>query len=90
MTTTTAVDAEIAFLAPCTRRPVLRATPSDEDYLPLEKHAVSISAIHGERADLRLGRDGVEIVPGRAVPDTGSARSAGRPTSPRSKRQWPR
>lgn len=68
MTTTTAVEAEIAFLAPCTRHPVLHATPSDEDYLPLEKHVVSISAIHRERADLRLGRDGVEIVPGRAVP----------------------
>ncbi|HEX3959416.1 MAG TPA: CmcJ/NvfI family oxidoreductase [Trebonia sp.] len=68
MSTKTAVEAEIAFLAPCARRPVLHATPSAEDYLPLEKHIVSISAIHGERADFRLGQDGVQIVPGRAVP----------------------
>jgi hypothetical protein len=68
MTTTAAIEAEIAFLAPCARRPVLHATPSDGDFLPLEKHVVSINAIHGERANFRLGRDGVEIVPGRAVP----------------------
>jgi hypothetical protein len=68
MTTTAPIEAEIAFLAPCARRPVLHATPSDEDFLPLEKQVVSIKAIHGERASFRLGRDGVEIVRGPAVP----------------------
>jgi len=57
-----AVQAEIAFLASSTRRPVLHADPSDEDFLPLEQHVVLIQSIHSERDNLRIDRDAVQII----------------------------
>jgi hypothetical protein len=56
------VEAEIAFLAPCERRPVFHDTPSDKDFLPLKPHIVPISAVHDERMTFALDRHGVEIV----------------------------
>jgi len=56
------VEAEIAFLAPCERRPVFHDTPSDKDFLPLEQHRVPISAVHDERTTFALDRHGIEIV----------------------------
>lgn len=56
------VEAEIAFLAPSGRRPVFHDTPSERDFLPLERHVVSIRPVGDERARFTLDRDGVEIV----------------------------
>ena len=61
------VEAEIAFLAPCKRRPVFHDIPSDKDFLPLTQHIVPISAVHDERTRFTLDRDGIEIVQ-RACP----------------------
>lgn len=58
----TMIEAEIAFLVPCARRPVFHDTPSNEDFLPLKQYVVSISAVHDERMAFRLDRHGVEIV----------------------------
>ena len=56
------IEAEIAFLAPCERRPIFHDMPSDKDFLPLKQHIVPISAIHGERTTFALDRHGIEIV----------------------------
>lgn len=56
------VEAEIAFLAPCKRRPVFHDIPSDKDFLPLTQHIVPISAVHDERMTFALDRHGIEIV----------------------------
>ncbi|WP_269751254.1 CmcJ/NvfI family oxidoreductase [Acuticoccus mangrovi] len=56
------IEAEIAFLAPCDRRPIFHDKPSDEDFLPLIQHSVPIRAVHDERTAFTLDRHGVEIV----------------------------
>lgn len=61
-----AVEADIGFLAPCGRRPIIHDGPSRDDFLPLEQHRVTIAARHDGRRAHRLGRDGIEVV---RVPD---------------------
>jgi hypothetical protein len=56
------VEAEIAFLASCERRPVFHDVPSDKDFLPLEQHTIPIRAVHDERMTFTLDRHGIEIV----------------------------
>ncbi len=56
------VQAEIAFLAPCRRRPIVHENPSPDDFLPLQQHRVSITALRDERDLFELDRHGIEIV----------------------------
>lgn len=56
------IEAEIAFLAPCERRPIFHDTPSERDFLPLKQHIVPISAVHDERVTFALDSHGIEIV----------------------------
>jgi hypothetical protein len=58
------VEAEIGFLGDCRRRPIFHDEPSDDDFLPLEQHRVSITALRDGRKSYRLGLHGIEVVRG--------------------------
>jgi hypothetical protein len=71
------VEADIGFLAPGSRRPIFHDEPSSDDFLPLEQHRVTITALRDGRGSYRLDRHGIEVVHLPAV-DKDLASSAGR------------
>jgi hypothetical protein len=61
------VDAEIAFLADTPRRPVFHDYPSPDDFLPLEQHLVTITALHGKQRTLSLAHHGITTIQDQTI-----------------------